>query len=267
MIKRLFVIIIVYACFFPATFTVVYADVVLTDSRAELENDFFSKYSSQIIYLGRSFVANSETGSVGVKTEPESKKDIAGIENGEVVFVQYSCLYGGGFWGFTFDYSGWIKLDQMLVLYDYVAFAEEHQEEFYSYTGDYNEIEEARSVVVWPWPGADAPLWTLEDLDMKSFLVFHAFKDEEGREWGFIQYLFINRNIWVCLSDPNSRDLPVFNPAPPPYVWVSETDHVDIKQYLKEKELPVLIAAIILVAAVVAGTAVLIRKFWKPKRV
>jgi hypothetical protein len=154
----------------------------------------------------------------------------------------------------------------MLVLYDYVAFAEEHMGEFYTYDGDYAEIKEAGSAVMWPWPGAEESIWTLEDIDTEYFDVWAAYKDAEGREWGFVTYLWGNRNIWVCLSDPTNENLPALNPAPEPGVWVSETEHVDIKQDLSGKRFPILFIIIILVAVVVVVTVIMIKVFWKPNK-
>ena len=155
-----------------------YADLII-----EPDNDFYRQHERQIVNLGRSFTANGEGGSVPVRKDPGARNDIAAIPNGDVAHVQYSCLYGGVFWGFAPEYSGWVKMDQLLVLYDYVAFEESHLDEFYPYEGDYNEIKEARAAVAWPWPGADAYLWSFDDLDAENFWVSFAYMDEEGREW------------------------------------------------------------------------------------
>ena len=260
MLKRFFVILVL--CFFLTPTLVVYADLI-----AETKNDFYARHESQIVYLGRSFVANGEDGTVAIRYEPGSKNDIGQLQNGEIVYILYSCLYDEDFWGFTTEYSGWVQLDQMLVLYDYVAFEKAHLDELYSYNGDYTEIKEARSAIAWPWPGADDFLWTIEDLDITNFYVTYAYKDEQGREWGFVPYLYGNRNVWVCLSDPLNRDLPVFHPAPKPDLWVFETVHVDIKQYAPENEFPALYVIFVLVFVLVAGTAVLIRMFYKPNQI
>ena len=254
MLKRFFVILIV--CFFLMPASAAYADVIVPP-----ENDFYTEHQDQMVYLDRSFVANGEGGSVSVKKAPGITQDIDTIQNGEAAYIEYSCLYEGNFWGFTNAYSGWVRLDQMLVLYDYVAFYEDHENEFYSYDGDYAEIKEARSAIAWPWPGADTPNWTIEDLGAEYFSVPYAYKDEEGREWGFVTYLFGNRNIWVCLSDPLDQNLST--PRPAPSVWVSETEHVDINP---GKESSVFIIIIILVVVVVVVTMVLIRIFWKPNK-
>jgi len=259
MLKRIFVMVHIFILLMPAF-------VAYADNMPEHKNDFYVRHVGQIIYLGRNFTPNSEVESVLVKKEPGSEIEIARLHNGTVTYMQYSCLYDGDFWGFTSEHSGWVKLDQMLVLYDYVAFEEDHLDKFYAYSGDYSKIKETRSAIAWPWPGADAYLWTYEDLDTENFRVSHAYKDEEGREWGFVTHLYGSRTIWVCLSDPLNHDIPAFNPAPEPDVWVSETAHVDIKRSAPKNEFSILVVIMILVIALVGGTAVLIRVFWKPNK-
>ena len=255
---------------------VAYADVI-----AEPKNDFYEQHQSRIVYLGRSFAANGESGGVSVKKAPNAKSEVAKLLNGEVAYIEYSCLYDGEFWGFTrygasqitfgdkFDSRyGWVKLDQMLVLYDYVAFEEDHFDELYPYNGDYDAIKETRAAIAWSWPGSDAPLWTIEDLNMENLRVAYAYRDAEDREWGFVTYLYGSRNVWLCLSDPLNRDMPVFNPAPKPYLWESETFHIDIRHYTDEQENdPTIIFIIVLVVALVTATAILIQIAWKPNKV
>ena len=236
---------------FPA---IVFADVIV-----EPENDFYQKHQSRILVLGRRFVANGEDGSVSVQNAPGSSGSAAKIENGETAFMKYSCRYDGAFWGFTTERSGWVKLDQMLVLYDYVAFEEEHKDEIYRYSGDYAAIKETNAAIAWPWPGCGTPLWIIRDVNSDSLRVVHAYRDEGGREWGFVRYIFGSKNIWVCLSDPLNRAIPAFNPAPEPVRWVSETPHTEIPR----SDNTVLMLITVLVAVLVVGTAVLIRVCWK----
>jgi hypothetical protein len=176
-----------------------------------------------------------------------------------VAHIEVSCLYGGDFWGFTYEFSGWVNLGQMLVMYDTIAFAEEYQAELYSYDGDYKAIEETRSAVVWPWPGADYYLWTVEDMDTEYFRVSFAWKDMDGREWGYVPYIYGSTDVWICLSDPLNHDIPAFNLGPGPIPWVSETEHTDIKKSEDSK----LLIIIVIVAAVVVGTLLLIKVLWK----
>ena len=199
-----------------------------TDLIDEPDNDFFEQHQGEIVLLGRSFVANGDEGGVPVRDTPGAASESARLQSGEVVYAQYSCLYDGAFWGYAAELSGWVELSLMLVRYDYISFEEDHLSEFYTYGGDYAEIKKARAAVAWAWPGTDVPpLWTYEDLDIDSFLVTHAFMDQDGREWGFVSYQFGGRNTWVCLSDPLNSDIPAFSPAPAPSKWETDTTHID----------------------------------------
>jgi len=243
-----------------------YADLV-----AEPDNDFYNRNRHYIVQLNRSFYVNASSGFAIMKKAPGERGEIARIENGKTIYLRYSCLYNGDFWGLTTVYpeseqgrasDGWIRIDDLLVLYDYIAFDEEHFDEFYNYEGDFEELKSAGAAVLWPWPGAEAPLWKLEELDAEYFQVLFAYTDEAEREWGFVTYLYGSRNIWICLSDPINPEIPAFNPAPPPMKWSSDTEHTNIGD--DKSDIPVLI--IVLVTAVVLGTFVLIKVFWKVKK-
>jgi hypothetical protein len=158
-------------------------------------------------------------------------------------------------------------MNELLVLYDHVAFDDEYSASFYTYTGDYDEIKAAGSVILWQWPGSGIALWTTDYLDTVNFSVSYAYMDEQGREWGFIGYLYGHRNIWVCLSDPLNSNIPIFNPTPEPAEWVPDTLHTDILQHGGEQgsEIPTLAVIVVLVTALVAGTAMLIKVLYAHK--
>ena len=255
MFKRIFALLAI--CFL--LITVAYADLAIPP-----DNDFFNRYENECVYLGRSFYVSGADGFVQAKNSPAASKGSSKINNGDVVYLEYSCLYNGEYWGLVRNENGWIKIDdQLLVLYDYVAFEENYSEEFYIYKGDYAELKETGAAVAWPWPGADSPLWTIEDLDTANFRVLHAYKDDQDREWGFVTYLYGSPNIWFCLSDPLNKDIPAFNPSPEPTVWESDTAHSDIGKTNNFGDITVMLI-IILIAALVVGTAILIKVFWKP---
>jgi len=283
------VLIITAMCIFIMQSITVYADVIAPSDLpnlarpniaksdiTETDNDFFNQYRNDCVYLGRSFCAN---GDIAVKSAPSADDEIAVIENADIAYIDYSCLYNGDYWGFTSFYTkeyptsiwyGWVKIDDRFsVLYDYVAFGEEHFEEFYTYSGGYEQIRATRAALAWGWPGADAPLWTIEDIDTESFSVLYAYKDEQGREWGFSAYLYDSPNVWFCLSDPLNRDIPAFNSEPAPARWVSDTEHKDIAEAEKAKksEDSAVMLIIILVAALAVGTIVLIKLLPKPNKV
>lgn len=257
MMKTVRILVVILVCFLFLPSVVMSADVII-----EPENDFYEQNKSEIIYLDRSFIANGKDGFASVKEAPGAKGETGRLQNGEKTYIQYSCLYDGDYWGYSLVLQGWIKTDQLLVLYDYVAFEEEHFDELYLYNGDYGIIKETRSAIAWAWPGADAPLWAIEDIDTEHFSVDYAYTDSEGREWGFVTNFTSSRNIWVCLSEPLNRDIPAFNPAPEPAPWVTETVHTEINAS-GDSMLWLIVG---LVAVLVIGTAVLIRVFWKPRK-
>jgi hypothetical protein len=75
---------------------------------------------------------------------------------------------------------------------------------------------------MWPWPGSDREKeildWSINDA---NFTVSHAYKDNEGREWGYTARWGTG---WICLADPENSRIPVFNPAPTPLRWSPDGD-------------------------------------------
>ena len=261
--KRIIIVQIAIVCLITAHLA--HAEAVI-----EPDNDFYSRYRRECVFLGRVFCAVSRDETIYVMKAPNQNEFVTQMSYGDKIYIEYSCLYNGEYWGITSMYldnstqilCGWIKLNELRVMYDYIAFEEEFIDDFYVYVGDYSEIKAAGAAIAWQWPGADAPLWTIEGIDMTYFQVLHAFKDSQSREWGFIPYLYGSPNIWFCLSDPLNRDIPAFNPTPEPTVWVSETIHIDIG---KPSYATIAIAAI-LVALTVVGSGLIIKVYWTPSK-
>lgn len=115
------VLLLIIACFLLLPSLALSADVVI-----EPENEFYEQHKSEIVYLDRNFIANGKEGFASVKKAPGSKEETGRLQNGEKTYIQYSCLYNGDYWGYSLVLQGWIQTDQLLVLYDYVAFEEEH---------------------------------------------------------------------------------------------------------------------------------------------
>ena len=255
--KRIFALIICLL-FMPAL--TVYADVIF-----EPQNSFYERHSNKINYYVRGFVANGSDNYAALKSEPGAKLNTGKIQNGEAVHIEWTCLYDGEYWAYApYGNSGWIKMNELLVLYDYIAFEEENGEEFYRYEGDFSELEAAGSALSWSWPGSDRPPYEMNNIDMEHFKNMsagNAYKDEDGREWMYLGYYFGRMNRWICLSDPLNPDIPAFNPAPEPQPWTSSRAHIEIE---KEAD-SVLVIIIVLVGVLAVGTAVLIKVLWKPK--
>ena len=255
MFKRILIVLI--ACFIFAPTLVAQADLVV-----EPENDFYSRHQRQLVILERAFVVAGENNSVPILQEPGSRIGIAQVRSGEEIYLSHSCLYKGEYWGFTLAHNGWVRIDELRVVYDFISFEEEHRNEFYRYGGDFSEIEEAQSALAWLWPGSGIFSWTVRNLRSEDLSVVHAYRDSDGREWGFVRYPPERRNFWICISDPMNRDIPVFNPRQEPARWVSDTPHEEIEPSSSSMIVLIVVSIVVLVLA----TVVLIRFFWKPQR-
>ena len=264
---------------------VAHADVLI-----EPNNDFYARHRNECASLNRSFYANGESGFISVKKEPGSNKEVTAVKNGETLYIMFTYNDNGRLWGVT-DFhspgqsydkrlSGWIPMDQLALVYDYISFDEDYGNEFYSYTGSYDALHGAVEIVLWTWPGSGVAVWTIEASnipeDIDAYLTeSKTYKDEQGREWGFIGYMYGHRNSWICLSDPSNKDIPAFHPAPLPELWPSkETDapydpatSPDPGRYTDpdtSNDLPTTLIILALVFVLVVGTAILIKVFWKP---
>jgi hypothetical protein len=236
--------------------TTVYADVLF-----EPDNGFYQNNKANCGSISRSFVVNGEKGYVSVKNQPEGVEKTK-LDNGDTVWLYYSCLYNGVYWGFThLGGGGWVEISQLLLLYNFEDFARDHADEFHAYNGGYEKIIEAGRAITWAWPGSGEPGYILSDLNAGNVASSTYYTDDQGRVWGFVTYLYGYRNIWLCLSDPLDGDIPAFNPAPPPIPWEPKFEHVDIGEPVSGTI--VLIA--VLVSALAIGTGVLIKVFWKGK--
>ena len=238
----------------------------------EFDDSFYTRFSAQILNLGRTFIASGENNYVSVMDAPDLENEIARLENGESVFMEYSCLYKGKYWGYmaipgsSTDEYGWVMLDELLVLYDYVSFREDNIDDIFSGFFNVQNIRDAEAVIAWEWPGSGVPLWTVEGLDIGMFNFAYYYWDEGGRAWGFIRYLHGGGNIWVCISDPINPDIPAFNPAPPPAKWISDTEHTDIARFSGLGINSGITFIIALVVVLVLSSILLILVFWKQEK-
>ncbi|MDR0489805.1 MAG: hypothetical protein LBH28_00970 [Oscillospiraceae bacterium] len=245
------------------------ADLIFTPP-----DDFYEMHYSECVHLNRSFCANGREGFISVKTEPGSSEEVERIENGEVFNISFTYNNKGEQWGVITHYdteepfnqwrTGWIPMDSLLLVYDYISFDEDHQDEFYQYSGDYESLYDADDIVFWTWPGSGEIAMTFgesgqrnPDLERDWLVAEHAYKDSDGREWGFIPYFYAHKNTWVCLGSPSNHDIPAFNPPPKPELWQPGDTYI-ARGWLS--------TLLIMAAILVVGAAVLIRIFWRPNR-
>lgn len=252
----------------------------LADVIIEPFDDFYMKHSSECVYVGRTFIANGPDGSVPVRTEPGAGAEIVAIPNGDAIYVSHTYDLNGKPWGVVllhayveqeqpagpegendelvsaYEPTGWLPMEQMRLKYDYISFQEDHADEFYAYTGSYDKFINAKKIVFWTWPGSGEVAWVNDGGVYAEYFRFsHVYKDAQGREWGFPD----DRSAaWICIDDPENENLPAAPDNPPTGVWQMEppgNHRISVDTLL-----------VVLVCALVAGTVILIRVFWKPAK-
>ena len=299
MIKRFLIVFIVI--FMLASPLAVRADIIRG-------NDFLNKNKDKAVivgdrYYGKRFVINSPAGYVIPKEEPGSEQGVSTaysykgtnpgghgdkpytfegnyfiFKNGEIIIITYTYLYQGKYWGVmstshSYQPPGWIPMDELLVIYDQQDFETLNKNSFYTYTGSYDAVLNAKKVVEWEWPGSDTEKRIVEDYIAERANVLYAYKDKDGREWGKTEY----SESWICLSDPENRKIPSFNPALQPAAWspdgINEWSNnvaiyppADVISLIISGNYTVKLLIISLVIALVAGTVVLIFIFKKRKK-
>jgi hypothetical protein len=192
------------------------------------DNDFFSRHEKECTYIGRSYYANGVSGFISLKTAPISNTEVSKINNGNTVLIQFTYHYNGELWGVVIgdkECSGWIPMSQLVIVYDYISFDEDHKNDFYEYKGGYESLKNAKGkVVLWSWPGSGKVKGTVDVSEIPEYdpRFSHAYKDKQGREWLYTDYWCGYRNFWICLNDPTNAKIPAFNPAPQPKIIKSK---------------------------------------------
>ena len=289
--KRFWILLVI--CLLITPVTVAYANPILVP-----DNDFLIEHwDYDIMYSGREYSTNGASGTVSVKKEPGSNIWIGILENGISMYINYVYDYNGTIWGlvnYPYDndgnpdtpyktITGWVPLDELLVIYDYISFAEEHEHEIYPYTGGYELAQSGDDTVLWTWPNSGVNKGTLhwnslEEYEQENFRIISAYTDEQGREWGFCYgQIYVDENVWICLGDPTSttlstsatsipastsNDAPTSTENPSTGTWQPP----EPADSLRKNGLSTTTVSVLFVAVLAVGAMVLIRVCWKPDK-
>ncbi len=181
----------------------VHADVIW-----EPQNSFYEKHREECEIVGREYVANGPDGKVIVYKSPENALEVGTFENGESTWITWIYKDSDGIlWGCPNKMeNGWLPMDYMQVVYDYISFEEEYGSQFMEESGSVDEFYIDKSVYFWKYPGSENyekmdldPEWTTWMPEYHK-----TYVDEAGRKWGFCGYYYGTRNFWVCLDEPDA---------------------------------------------------------------
>lgn len=180
------------------------------------DDDFYYGNYEKCEYLGRSYYVNGPEGGAALHQKPGGGS-FQVLENGTQLYISFTYTdLGGTVWGVA-EYNedgdtGWVDMEDLLLIYDNQSFMEEHEAKFVPYDSSFEELctSENQQVIVWTYPGSGKMNCEFEHLnqDYGPLKPDVTWADGEGRVWGHISY-YMGARGWVCLSDPGSKELPV----------------------------------------------------------
>lgn len=158
------------------------ADVIWTP-----DDSFYDQHYEDCDYEGRRYYANGADGYVTVMESPEKRNVLDVLANGPVLYVSMTYDKGmSGKWGLVQyvlndegqpaeDYSwdegatvGWIKMEELLSVYDGYSFAEEHRAEIQETdegAAPKVVMPDTGTIYLWEYPGSEISYGTLESME------------------------------------------------------------------------------------------------------
>ncbi|MCL2671847.1 MAG: hypothetical protein FWF10_07410 [Clostridiales bacterium] len=185
-------------------------------------DDFYNRHRDECKYVNRDYYADGADGFVSLRKEPGSDLITETIENGTELRIQFTYEHEGELWGIIDPYrtgwwfAGWVPMAQLSLVYDSIAFAEEHGDEFHAYTSSYTIFDDLEDVILWTYPGSGKIHSRMPASRFAAGSRFEiAYTDAEGRTWGCIGYWIGDKKPWVCIDAPTDEKLPALLPATP----------------------------------------------------
>lgn len=192
---------------------------VRADVISEPDDDFVQSHRDECRpQQYRTYVINSPEGYAALWESPVSSRQRETLANGEKVSGEWRytgedgetwLLIEGGVDG-VWKERGWVKLSECIPALGAITFNERHGGEYTAYDGSFDEeLAKHERIVVWTYPCSGVVAY--KDLDVRAILDgahLSCWRDPEGRIWGYSGYVQGDRDVWICLSDPVSTDIP-----------------------------------------------------------
>lgn len=167
-------------------------------------DSFYSEHSSECVHVNRQFTANGPDGKVILYVSPEVPEPVATWENGHRAVISSTYKDKDGIlWGIYDDHdgmTGWMPMDYMEVVYDSIAFREEHASELVEQSGELENVPKGETFYFWKYPGSQE--YSAQTMDDYAPGYYCVYVDGHGHSWGCVGYYFGIRDVWVCLDEP-----------------------------------------------------------------
>ena len=233
------------------------------------DNDFYAKHYEECESVVRTFYANGPEGFVTLWDAPGGSSVQAQYENGTALMVywryqDWGCITTWDSRGDSID--GWVPMDQLALIYDGQAFAEEYADFITDYNGEFADYAgDPEYINFYAYPGAPElrerreaggdwhVLDNLTGRGGEDSYISQIFVDEDGRTWGYVAYMYGRLNAWFCLDEPDGRDFPV-RAVPETYLTPAQPPKFPARGYVPY----VLVGAVVVVTG--GALAVLVKK-------
>lgn len=190
----------------------------------------------------RTYFTNGKLGYIYVTDDPEKETIVDALENGIRVFVSFTYVNSEGEeWGViqyergedgqiapSYRYAeddsvktGWIRMEELSLIYDSEEFKKDHEGEIRDNDGTAEiRLEPGEELQYWSYPGSGTIIESTPDTD--KLTIEQVYTDEDGEQWGYVNYYYGIRDVWVCITRPSAVDLPVRAPSPKEQVAPAE---------------------------------------------
>lgn len=233
-------------------------------------NSFYESHQGEMNYVDRGYLANGQKGYITIKAAPNSLVEVANLTNGTRFNVGMTwqekdgTQWAVGYYSFKTesgwdDYTGWVPMSDLALIYDYEEFAADHSGEFAEYDGSGDELTE---VCLYSYPGG---VYRYNLTESKSYMPFaesfeHLYTDENGLRWTYVGYYMGRNNAWACIDDPLNENLGTEGYLTVSQVRGIEDDVIPAEEAPEALIWPVWLIPVVLIIAVAVATAVLVRK-------
>ncbi|MBQ9080366.1 MAG: hypothetical protein IJY27_04755 [Clostridia bacterium] len=181
------------------------ADVIIEPDR----NSFFEAHRKECTYINRLYTVKSP-GTEAFKS-PEDKKSLGPVAAGSLIRISHAYTAADGTeWGVHITADGWdgiwLPMSALTVVYDYISFEQQHGASFVDFDASVHTAPTG-TVCFWTYPGSGVVAYfgidtqRLGDAGYISGQISKVYRDEAGRDWGYIEYYYGVRNVWVALFD------------------------------------------------------------------
>ena len=198
----------------------------------EPQNTFYEKHRNDCAIVEREYIANGPDGKVIVYLDPETAQEVGSFENGESTWITWTYTDKDGVvWGCPNQMeNGWLPMDYMQVVYDYISFEEDQGDKIVEEEGALGDAYYDKTVYFWSYPGSAETECDPFELDSEWVTwmpeYYKTYVDEEGRKWGFCGYYYGSRNFWVCLDAADQSYEELWGETPSDDVVVDAEDNV-----------------------------------------